>query len=233
MNGDFILIQIFNNIQHMYDTPIEISIDASPTASVIWMHGLGADGHDFVPVVKMLNLPHVRFILPHAAYKKISANNGYEMRAWYDFFSFTPGSREDDIGIQQSQAHINSLIEREIARGIPAKRIIIAGFSQGGAIALHTALRFKQGLAGVIALSTYLPLKNRLEREKAPENQLTSIFMAHGSFDNVISLTTCRMSYEILKAENYQIHWHEYPMAHSVNEEEIKDIRDFLVKTLN
>jgi phospholipase/carboxylesterase len=217
----------------MYDTPIEISIDASPTASVIWMHGLGADGHDFEPVVKMLNLPHVRFILPHAAYKKVTANNGYEMRAWYDIFSFTPGSREDDIGVRESQAYINTLIAREIARGIPAKRIVIAGFSQGGAIALHTALRYKQALAGVMALSTYLPLKAMLEKEKTPENQATPIFMAHGTFDNVISLNTCRISYEILQAQQYQIDWHEYPMAHSVNEEEIADIRDFLVKTLN
>lgn len=216
----------------MYDTPIEISIDASPTASVIWMHGLGADGHDFAPVVKMLNLPHVRFILPHATYKKVTANNGYEMRAWYDIFSFTPGSREDDIGIRESQAYINTLIAREIARGIPAKRIMIAGFSQGGAIALHTALRYKQALAGVMALSTYLPLKTTLEKEKTPENQATPIFMAHGTFDNVISLNTCRISYEILQAQQYQIDWHEYPMAHSVNEEEIADIRDFILKTL-
>ena len=216
----------------MYDTPIEISIDASPTASVIWMHGLGADGHDFAPVVKMLNLPHVRFILPHAAYKKVSANNGYEMRAWYDIFSFTPGSREDDVGIHESQTYINSLIAREIARGIPAKRIVIAGFSQGGAIALQTALRHKQALASVMALSTYLPLKLSLEKEKTPENQLTPIFMAHGTFDNVISLNTCRMSYEILQAQQYKIHWHEYPMAHSDNEEEIADIRDFLLKTI-
>jgi phospholipase/carboxylesterase len=216
----------------MYDTPIEISIDTSPTASVIWMHGLGADGHDFAPVVKMLNLPHVRFILPHAAYKKVSVNNGYEMRAWYDIFSFTPGSREDDVGIHESQTYINTLIAREIASGIPAKRIVIAGFSQGGAIALHTALRYNQALAGVMALSTYLPLKLSLEKEKTPENQLTPIFMAHGTFDNVISLSTCRLSYAILQAQQYKIHWHEYPMAHSVNEEEIADIRDFLLKTL-
>jgi phospholipase/carboxylesterase len=216
----------------MYDTPIEISIDPSPTASVIWMHGLGADGHDFAPVVKMLNLPHVRFILPHAAYKKVSVNNGYEMRAWYDIFSFTPGSREDDVGIHESQTYINTLIAREIASGIPAKRIVIAGFSQGGAIALHTALRYNQALAGVIALSTYLPLKLSLEKEKTPENQLTPIFMAHGTFDNVISLSTCRLSYATLQAQQYKIHWHEYPIAHSVNEEEIADIRDFLLKTL-
>lgn len=216
----------------MYDTPIEISLTATPTASVIWMHGLGADGHDFAPVVNMLNLAHVRFILPHAAYKKVTANNGYEMRAWYDIFSFTPGSREDDSGIHESQTYIESLIQREIDRGIPAKRIVIAGFSQGGAIALHTALRYKQALAGVMALSTYLPLKTTLVKEKSPENQSIPIFMAHGTFDNIISLNTCRHSYEVLQSQHYKIDWHEYPMAHSVNEEEIADIKDFLVNTL-
>lgn len=217
----------------MYDTPIEISMSEAPTASVIWMHGLGADGHDFAPVAKMLNLPHVRFILPHASHKKVTANNGYEMRAWYDIFSFTPGSREDDSGIHESQAYIESLIQREIDRGIPAKRIVIAGFSQGGAIALQTALRYKQALAGVMALSTYLPLKPTLEKEKSLENQSIPIFMAHGTFDNVITLSTCRLSYEVLQAQHYKIDWYEYPMAHSVTEEEIADIKDFLVKTLH
>jgi len=216
----------------MYDTPIEISVSAAPTASVIWLHGLGADGNDFVPVVKMLNLPHVRFILPHATYKKVTANNGYEMRAWYDIFSFTPSSREDDVGIRESQAYIETLIQHEIARGIPAKRIVIAGFSQGGAIALQTALRYKQTLAGVMALSTYLPLKLTLEKEKTKENQRTPIFMAHGTFDNVIALSTCRISYDVLQTQQYKIHWHEYAMAHSVNQEEIDDIRAFLRTTL-
>ena len=119
----------------IYDTPIEISTSAAPTASVIWLHGLGADGNDFVPVVKMLNLPHVRFILPHAAYKKVTANNGYEMRAWYDVFGFTVGSHEDEAGVHESQAYIESLISKEVARGIPANRIVLAGFSQGGAVA--------------------------------------------------------------------------------------------------
>lgn len=217
----------------MYDTPIEISVSAAPTASVIWLHGLGADGNDFVPVVKMLNLPHVRFILPHAGYKKVTANNGYDMRAWYDIFSFTPGSREDDVGIRGSQTYIDSLIQHEIERGIPAKRIVIAGFSQGGAIALQTALRYKQTLAGVMALSTYLPLKTTLEKEKAKENQYIPIFMAHGTFDNVIALSTCRISYDVLHAQYYKIDWHEYAMAHSVNQEEIDDIRAFLHTALH
>lgn len=216
----------------MYDTPIEISLDATPTASVIWLHGLGADGNDFVPVVKVLNLPYIRSVLPHAAYKKVTTNNGYEMRAWYDVFGFSVGSREDETGIRESQAYIESLIQREIDRGIPAKRIVLAGFSQGGAIALHTALRHQQPLAGVLALSTYLPLKASLAKEKSKANQHISIFMAHGTFDGVISLDTCRVSFEVLQAQHYTINWHEYPMAHSVNQQEIEDIREFLRTTL-
>ena len=215
-----------------YDTPIEISISATPSASVIWLHGLGADGNDFVPVVKMLKLPHVRFVLPHAAYKKVSANNGYEMRAWYDVFGFAPGSREDASGVHESQAYIESLISKEVARGIPAKRIVLAGFSQGGAVVLHTALRHEQALAGVIALSTYLPLKASLASEKSKQNQVIPIFMAHGSFDDVISLDTCRVSFEVLQTQHYNIQWHEYAMAHSVNQEEIDDIRAFLLQVL-
>ncbi len=219
-------------IDTAYDAPIEISASAAPSASVIWLHGLGADGNDFVPVVKMLNLPHVRFILPHAAFKKVTANNGYEMRAWYDIFSFTPDSREDEAGVLESQAYIESLISKEVARGIPASRIVIAGFSQGGAIALHTALRQKQALAGVLALSTYLPLKASLAKEKTKANQNTPIFMAHGTHDNVIPLSTCRISFEVLQSQHYTLNWHEYPMAHSVNQQEIDDISTFLLQVL-
>jgi phospholipase/carboxylesterase len=215
-----------------YDAPVEISISVSPSASVIWLHGLGADGNDFVPVVKMLDLPHVRFILPHAAYKKVTANNGYEMRAWYDIFGFVPGSREDEAGVRESQAYIESLISKEVARGIPANRIVLAGFSQGGAVALYTALRHEQALAGVLALSTYLPLKANLAKEKSKQNQAVPIFMAHGTFENVISLDTCRISFEVLQTQHYNINWYEYPMAHSVNQEEIDDIRAFLLQVL-
>ena len=216
----------------VYDTPIEISIKAAPSASVIWLHGLGADGNDFVPVVKMLNLPHVRFILPHAAYKKVSANNGYEMRAWYDVFGFASGSREDATGVHESQAYIESLISKEVARGIPSERIVLAGFSQGGAVVLHTALRHQQTLAGVLALSTYLPLKANLVSEKSKQNQAIPIFMAHGTFDNIISLDTCRITFELLQTQHYSIQWHEYTMAHSVNQAEIDDIRAFLLQVL-
>jgi phospholipase/carboxylesterase len=181
----------------------------------------------------MLNLPHVRFILPHALYKKVTANNGYEMRAWYDVFGFAPGSREDEAGIHQSQAYVESLISKEIARGIPSNRIVLAGFSQGGAIALQTALRHKQALGGVMALSTYLPLKTSLAKEKSLLNLHIPIFMAHGTLDNVIALSTNHLSVEVLEAQHYSINFHEYPMAHSVNPQEIDDIRAFLRTSLH
>ncbi len=216
-----------------YDAPIEISASASPTASVIWLHGLGADGNDFVPVVKLLNLPHVRFILPHALSKKVTANNGYEMRAWYDVFGFAPGNREDEAGIHQSQAYVESLISKEVARGIPANRIVLAGFSQGGAVVLQTALRHKQALGGVMALSTYLPLKASLEKEKSLFNMHIPIFMAHGTSDNVITFSTNHLSVEVLKAQQYRINFHEYEMAHTLSTQEIDDIRAFLRSTLH
>jgi len=216
-----------------YDTPIEINVSADPTASVIWLHGLGADGNDFVPVVNMLNLPHVRFILPHALYKKVTANNGYEMRAWYDVFGFTANSREDEAGIHESQAYIESLINKEIARGIPSNRIVLAGFSQGGAVVLQTALRYKHPLGGVMALSTYLPLKSSLEKEKTLLNEHIPIFIAHGTADNVIAFSTNHLSVEVLRAQHYHIDFHEYPMAHTVSTLEIDDIRAFLRTTLH
>jgi phospholipase/carboxylesterase len=219
-------------LDNVYDTPIEICASAAPSASVIWLHGLGADGNDFEPVVKILNLPHVRFILPHAAYKKVTANNGYEMRAWYDIFSFAPGSQQDEVGVRESQTYIKLLINKEIARGIPANRIVLAGFSQGGAIALHTALRQEQALAGVLALSTYLPLHTSFEKEKTAANQNTPIFMAHGTFDTIIPISTNRASYEFLQVQHYTVERHEYPMAHSVNQQEIDDIRTFLLRVL-
>lgn len=217
----------------MYDTPIEIDAPANASASVIWLHGLGADGNDFVPVIKLLNLPNVRFILPHAAFKKVTANNGHEMRAWYDVFGFAPGSQEDELGVRESQAYIELLINKEIARGIPSNKIILAGFSQGGAIALHTALRYKQPLAGIVALSTYLPLKASLAKEKALLNEHIPLFMAHGSNDHVISFATNKASVELLQAQHYHIEFHSYTMAHSVCEQEIDDIRAFLRATLH
>lgn len=217
----------------MTEPAIEISSQQTIRASVIWMHGLGADGNDFVPVVEMLNLPHVRFILPHAPYRKITRNNGYEMRAWYDIYGLTPISREDIAGITESQLAIEALIAQEIRRGVPANRIVLAGFSQGGAIALHTALRYSQALAGVLALSTYLPLKNNLAAEKSIANQQTPIFMAHGVQDDIITMDMCKASLAVLQAQSYRVDWHEYPMAHSVCMPEIADIQQFLSLVLD
>lgn len=211
---------------------IEINIDKNPLASIIWMHGLGADGHDFEPVVQMLNLPHIKFILPHAPYRPVTLNNGYEMRAWYDIYGLQPDSPQDEDGIKNMQTIINTMIESEIVRGIPSQRILLAGFSQGGAMALHTATRFDQPLAGVLALSTYLPLKNQLQEKQHPANKHLPIWMAHGRHDSVITLSTAQSSKQTLEAAGYEVEWHEYEMPHSVCEEEINDIRDFLLRVL-
>lgn len=214
------------------ETPIEICQTNNPSASVIWLHGLGADGSDFVPVVKMLNLPNIRFILPHAPYQKISMNNGYEMRAWYDLFGLQSKHPQDAAGIEKTQIHIESLIAQENGRGIASERIVIAGFSQGGAIALHLATRQQQALAGVLALSTYLPLQEKLAPQKTSQSLNTPIFIAHGTFDEVITLKRCQQSLTVLQENGYQVEWHEYPMAHSVHPQEINDIRAFLQHVL-
>lgn len=201
-------------------------------ASVIWLHGLGADGYDFEPIVYQLELPNIRFILPHAPEIAVTINNGYLMPAWYDLYGLTAGSVEDEVGIKVSQEYVNSLIQIEIERGIPAERIVLAGFSQGGAIALYTALRYPQKLAGVLALSTYLPLKSKLTNETHSANANTPIFMAHGIFDEVISIDTCQISRNLLQNRQFSVTWREYNMAHSVCAEEIADIRDFLQQVL-
>jgi len=201
-------------------------------ASVIWMHGLGADGHDFEPVIAELNITNTRFILPHAPYRPVSINNGYEMRAWYDIFGLGIDSPQDETGIRATQLQIEALISKELARGIPSQRIVLAGFSQGGAIALHTAARYPLQLAGVLALSTYLPLKPLLAAEANIANQRLPIFMAHGTFDSVITLDVCKVSADLLRQQGYALSWHEYPMAHSLCMEEIDDIRAFLKKIL-
>jgi phospholipase/carboxylesterase len=213
----------------MQDSQIK---NESTNFTIIWMHGLGADGHDFEPVVQMLNLPHIKFILPHAPYRPVTLNNGYEMRAWYDISGLQPDSPQDEAGIKEMQVTINAMIESEISKGIPSSRIVLAGFSQGGAMALYTATRFQQPLAGVLALSTYLPLKNNLVKEQHPANRQTPIWMAHGRADTVITLATAEASKEELKTAGYSLEWHEYAMAHSVCEQEINDIRSFLLRVL-
>jgi phospholipase/carboxylesterase len=211
---------------------ITINPSTKTNACVIWLHGLGADGHDFEPVVQALNLPYIQFILPHAPYRNVTLNNGYEMRAWYDLYGLSKDSKQDEVGIRESQAEIEIIIQQKIREGIPASRIAIAGFSQGGAIALHTALRHSQKLAGVLALSTYLPIGSSLAVEKSAANQDIPIFMAHGKFDDVIAIQTSERSRDLMQSEHYQVEWHEYPMAHSVNPQEIEDIHTFLTRIL-
>lgn len=224
-----------------YKAPLELSSHlpdkVNTNASVIWLHGLGADGYDFEPVVNYLlrpdGLPNVRFILPHAPEMPVTRNNGYVMPAWYDIYGITPISKEDASGIQASQQYIDALIENEINRGIASERIVLAGFSQGGAIALHTALRQPNKLAAVLALSTYLPLQATFNKEVIPANAQTPIFMAHGIFDDIISLEMAKTSADLLSKHGYPVQWHEYNMAHSLSNEEIADIEKFLHQVLD
>jgi phospholipase/carboxylesterase len=200
--------------------------------SVIWLHGLGADGYDFAPVVDMLNLAQVRFILPHAPSMAVTRNNGYVMPAWYDLYAPSESQEEDLVGITRSEGYLNSLIENEIKRGIASDKIVLAGFSQGGAIALHSATRYPKKLAGVLALSTYLPLKSTLAKQAHSTNLATPIFMAHGRTDDIISLDRALASRLSLEETGFAVQWHEYAMAHSVCAEEINDIRLFLTELL-
>lgn len=203
----------------------------SPTAAVIWLHGLGADGFDFVPIVDELRLPPslpVRFIFPHAAPRPVTINNGFVMRAWYDIKGFGPDRAEDDAGIRESEAVVKQYIEQQIAQGIPAYRIVIAGFSQGGAIAFQTALRYGQRLAGVLALSTYLPLRGSVAQEASAANRDVPILMCHGLYDPVVQLQMGEASRDALQALGYGIEWRTYPMEHSVCMEEIVDISKWL-----
>ena len=221
----------------IYKAPLELvsnqhESNLKVNASVIWLHGLGSDGHDFEPVVQKLNIPNVRFILPHAPEMAVTRNSGYIMPAWYDLYGVTGSSKEDENGIKNSQHYVNSLIQKELDRGIAAERIVIAGFSQGGAIALYTALRYPKKLGGVMALSTYLPVKAKLATEANPANAATPIFMAHGVFDDVITLDMCKISLQTLQNNHYSVSWHEYNMAHSVCMEEINDIHGFLKQCL-
>ena len=217
---------------------IEVETGAKPQASVIWMHGLGADGNDFVPIVHELDLsgaPDIRFVFPHAPMQPVSINNGYVMRAWYDVrWGDLEGrtKQADEQGVRTSQAAIVQLIEREASRGIPAANIVLAGFSQGGAVALQTALRYPQKLAGVMALSTYLPLAESFAQEATPENRRIPIFMAHGLDDGVIQHAVGAQSRDALAQNGYDVEWHEYPMQHSVCLEEIRDIGVWLTRVL-
>jgi len=204
-----------------------------PQHSIIWLHGLGADGSDFLPIAQELKLEKpIRFIFPHAPVMPVTLNGGYAMRAWYDIFSLELGSPQDDVGIRRSQAEIEILIAQEVKRGMATENILLAGFSQGGAIALHTALRHPTRLAGVLALSTYLPLHASLAAEQSPANANIPIFMAHGTYDEIIKPEIALASNKQLATMGYSVDWHEYPMAHSVCQDEILHIRRFIMTTL-
>jgi len=214
---------------------IEIETGPAPGAAVIWMHGLGADGHDFEPIVPELALPDslpVRFVFPHAPMRPVTINAGMVMRAWYDIAGQGGIRREDEQGVRASQRAIEALIEREKKRGLTAARIVLAGFSQGGAMALQTGLRHPERLAGLAALSSFLPLPDTLAAEASPANRDVPIFMAHGTHDPLIPVSRARDSRDRLLALGYRVQWREYPMAHAVCAEEIADLSAWLRRVL-
>jgi phospholipase/carboxylesterase len=210
---------------------IELSTGTDPRGTVIWMHGLGADGWDFVPIVRELPLPDdlaLRFIFPHAPVRPVTINNGHEMRAWYDIRQNDISRQADEAGIRESQAQVEALIAREAERGIAAERVVLAGFSQGGAIALQAGLRHKEKLAGIVALSTYLPLQESFEAEAAGANKATPIFMAHGTQDPIVPVQLADASRKFLDEHGYKIDWQVWPMPHAVCAEEVAAIGEYL-----
>jgi len=215
---------------------VEVASDANPQGSVIWLHGLGADGHDFeamVPELGVADQLSLRFVFPHAPMRPVTINGGMTMRAWYDILTLERGGPQDEAGIRESSRLLEMLIEREHERDIPHDKIVLAGFSQGGAIALHTALRYPHRLAGLMALSTWLPLQDSFDTEVVgntrAQSQELPVFMAHGSFDPMLPMALGQQSCETLEKAGYAVEWHDYPMAHAVCAEEIVDIRNWLL----
>ena len=212
---------------------VEVTTGDEPVGSVIWLHGLGADGHDFEPVVPELRLPAdlpLRFVFPHAPTRPVTINGGMVMRAWYDIVTLDAEGRADAEGVRASTAILESLIAREIERGVAPGKIVIAGFSMGGAIAINTALHTAHRLAGLMALSTYLPLPGEIETSTGSRD--LPVFMAHGSFDPMLPMQWGQMSATRLEETGFDVEWHEYPMAHAVCPQEIGDIRKWLLKVL-
>lgn len=209
----------------------EIETAPHPAIAVIWLHGLGADGFDFAPIVPELickNWPAIRFVFPHAPVRAVTVNNGFRMRAWYDIKSFDFKQRADETGVRESMMQVEALIARENERGIPASRIFLIGFSQGGAIALAAGLRREAGLAGIVALSTYLPMAETTASEMTAAGKSTPVFFAHGHGDPVIPLTIAQASHAALDKLGVKVDWHDYPMEHSVCAEEIADLAQWL-----
>ncbi len=214
---------------------IEVETAPNPEVAIIWMHGLGADGNDFVPLVNELDLaglPGIRFVFPHANTMPVTINGGYVMRAWYDVFDRDLVRREDEAGLRASQLQVEALIAREKARGIPAARIILAGFSQGCAMALQTGLRHPETLAGLMCLSGYVPLSAKVPTERTDASLATPVFMVHGRGDGVIPIARAEQSRDLLKSMGYQVEWHEYMMQHSLCAEEVDHISAWLKRVL-
>lgn len=214
---------------------VEIETGPQPRASVVWLHGLGADGHDFEPIVPELvarGERALRFVFPHAPVRPVTLNNGYPMRAWYDIVGIDRRSRQDEEGIRGSDAVIRGLIEREKTRGVPAERIVLAGFSQGGAMAVFTGTRYPERLAGILGLSCYPVLAHTFEAERSPANAQTPILLAHGSHDPMVDVRLGEEQRALLVAAGYPVQWHTYPMPHSVCPEEVLHVRDWLRRIL-
>jgi phospholipase/carboxylesterase len=215
---------------------IQLESAPNPTVSVIWLHGLGADGNDFVPIVHELDLrgcPAIRFVFPHAPTMPVTVNGGYVMRAWYDILSNDIVQRQDEAGLRRSQAMVEQLIAQEKSRGIAPERIVLAGFSQGCAMTLQTGLRHPEKLAGLLCLSGYLPIHHTVPVERHAANQDTPIFMAHGLQDPIVPYQAAALSRDFLQTLGYQVEWHEYMMPHSVCPQEISDIGNWLKKVLS
>ena len=214
---------------------IEIESAPNPTVAIIWMHGLGADANDFVPMVRELDLrglPAIRFVFPNAGTMPVTINGGYVMRAWYDIVATDLGRMEDETGLRASQAQVEALIAREKARGIPAERIIVAGFSQGCAMTLMTAMRHPEKLAGMMCLSGYVPIAAKSAAEHTAASLATPIFMVHGRMDPVIPVGRAEQSRDLLQQLGYNVEWHDYPMQHSVCQEEVAHIGAWLKQVL-
>jgi len=208
--------------------PHEVVQPADPTHVIIWMHGLGADGHDFMPMAHALNIPGLRWVFPHAPERSITFNQGMLMRGWYDIQSLDRLDHEDAHGLQTSRWQIRDLIEQERLKGFPLENIILGGFSQGGVMALYAGLSQENPLGGIIALSCYLPLHQTFDEWRAPANQNTEIFMAHGHYDPVLPIQLAQMSLDLLQSADYKVKWHDYPMGHQVCDEEIAALRKYV-----
>lgn len=220
----------------MSEQPVEIETGPNPVASILWLHGLGADGHDFEPIIPELRLPSIpaiRFVFPHAPFRPVTVNGGATMRAWYDIAFDGKGIHQNEGHIRASEQSLHALIKRENDRGIECRRIVLAGFSQGAAIALHTGLRYPEALAGIMALSMPLPLAEKIPTELNTVNAKVPVFLAHGTMDRVVPYTLGESAHSLLKKIGVPVEWHSYAMEHSLSLEEVNDIRAWLMRVLH